>query len=113
MNKRPNFDQLIRLAEHQPEALEAFRKREIEALIDSAPESYQRRLRGLQFQVDAQRQIHKTPMGACVAISKMMHDSLNQLNHYLNAERNHSAADATQVKALNEAARVIPFSPVG
>ena len=80
----PTTDELLKLAQENPEELEALRQREIESLIDSAPASMQRRLRGLQFQIDAKRSTSKTPMAACVAISKMMFDSVYELNDVLN-----------------------------
>lgn len=90
----PSFDELKRWAEHSPERLEAFRSQEIEAIISSAPEHLQRRLRGLQFQVNCQRQLHKSPMGSCIAISKMMHQSLNRLQEAL--------SDLREIKGLRE-----------
>lgn len=80
----PTPDELMTLAKEDPAALEALRQREIESLIESAPATMQRRLRGLQFQIDAKRSASKTPMGACVAISKMMLDSVYELNNVLN-----------------------------
>mgnify|MGYP000091356365 CR=1 FL=1 len=80
----PTTDQLLKLAQENPDALEALRQREIKSLIDSAPASMQRRLKGLQFQIDAKRRASKTPMAACVAISQMMFDSVYELNDALN-----------------------------
>lgn len=80
----PNFEELKHLAKESPEQLDEFLSREVEALIDSAPEEIRARLRGLQFQVDSQRRIHKSPLGSCVAISKMMHESLSRLQSVLN-----------------------------
>ncbi len=102
MNRRESrIDHLFELAKNNPEELERFRQREIEALISNAPPHLQRRLRGLQFQVDCKRRLHPTPMGACVAISQMMLLSMEKLNQALhcgqhltsNGERRSSAAD--------------------
>ena len=82
----PSFDELKALAEQSPEALEAFRTAQVEALIAEAPEPTQRRLRGLQFQIDCQMRRHKTPLGSCIAISQMMHESLLKLNSVLNGQ---------------------------
>lgn len=82
----PHIDQLIHLAKTDPEGLERLRLRHIELLISSAPEPMQRRLRGLQFQIDCQRRLHKHPMGACLSISKMMMDSLQRLNSVLHKD---------------------------
>lgn len=74
------------LAQSNPEALERLRMQEVENVINSAPEHMQRRLRGLQFQIDCKRQAQKSPMAACIVLSKMMHDSLHRLNAVLNGK---------------------------
>ncbi|MGH1485061.1 MAG: DUF3135 domain-containing protein [Cellvibrionaceae bacterium] len=85
MSDFPNFDQLLKLAKEQPEELEKFRQEQVELLINEAPANSQRRLRGLQFQIDAQRQLHEdSPMGACMKISQMMHESFAELRVWLN-----------------------------
>ncbi len=76
-------DTIKEIASYSLEDLEAYRQKEIEALINSAPEKYRRRLRGIQFQVDAQRQKHSNPLNSCAAISSMMYESLNKLNSVL------------------------------
>lgn len=112
MNRRQSrIDQLFELAKNNPEELERYRQREIEALISNAPAHMQRRLRGLQFQVDCKRRLHPTPMGACVAISQMMLQSMEKLNlalhsghtMTLNGERRSSAADIIRFPASPKA----------
>lgn len=83
----PSFDEMKHMAETSPERLEAFRVNEIEALIAQAPEEFRRRLHGLQFQVNCQRRLHKSPMGSCVAISRMMHESLLRLQSVLHGRQ--------------------------
>ena len=51
----PSFDELKKLAQSDPEQLEKLRTELIEDTISSAPAQHQRRLRGLQFQVDMER----------------------------------------------------------
>lgn len=94
------FDDLLKLANDNPEQLENWRKKQVETLISEAPEEYQRRLRGLQFQIDCERQKHSSPMGTCVAISRMMYESMDKLNQALLGE--HASSDETQ-------ADVVPF----
>ncbi len=85
MSDQLNFDKLCELYQTDPEQFEEFRRQEIEKVINSAPESSQKRLRGIQFQVDAKRQINKNaPFVACMEISKMMHESFDELRHNLN-----------------------------
>ena len=111
----PSFDEMVRLAKTDPEALERIRlqliedakglaplrqniqvifqdpysslnpRLKIEDTIAEAPEACHRRLRGLQFQIDMERRRAGNPMGACVRISKMMHDSLYTLRQTLNS----------------------------
>ena len=83
----PNFDELMKLANEKPELLEAFRQQKINEIIENAPVDMRQRLRGLQFQIDCQRRIHKTPLASCLTISKMMCESLNKLNDVLNGHK--------------------------
>ncbi|HBF07931.1 MAG TPA: DUF3135 domain-containing protein [Gammaproteobacteria bacterium] len=93
----------MRLAKEDPEALERLRQEAIEDLISNAPEQHQRRLRGLQFQVDMERQRAKNPMDSCIKISRLMHDSFSKLRDTLNeAQQTHVA----QLKSiLNQKAK--------
>lgn len=77
------FEELSNLS---PAELETIRQREVEACIKRAPERVQRRLRGLQFQIDARRKAHKSPLGACISISQMMQESLQRLHAALQGE---------------------------
>jgi hypothetical protein len=84
MSNWPSFEQMTHLAKNHPEQLEALRKAQVDAIIDNAPREYQQRLRGLQFEIDCKRRLHKNPVGACMEISRMMYESLNRLNRALN-----------------------------
>ncbi|MBK8973204.1 MAG: DUF3135 domain-containing protein [Hahellaceae bacterium] len=75
----PEFDVLLDMASKRPEQLEKLRAELIEDIIASAPERLQRRLRGLQFKVDATRQMSRSPMASCIKVSQMMHESLHDL----------------------------------
>ena len=104
-NPCSNFDEWASLAQTDPAAFEQRRSCLIEDFIQNSPNHLQRRLRGLQFQVDMERRRARTPMGACVRISSMMwdaflgegglRDSLNSLTgvrHVQSASRSsHSA----------------------
>jgi len=83
----PDFDSLAKMAKQNPQEFEALREKLVEQAIASAKESNQRRLRGLQFQIDMTRQKAKTPLAACIQISSLMHDSLAELRDYLNGHR--------------------------
>src|SRR5690606_39491732 len=76
----PEFDELVALAKSDPEALEKLRREKVEEIIESARTAgLKRRLRGLQFQIDAKVRLSRTPMAACVTLSQMMQESLNEL----------------------------------
>ncbi|GAB2196021.1 DUF3135 domain-containing protein [Sessilibacter sp. MAH4] len=80
----PDFDTLMELAKNDPTAFEALREQYINAVIENSPVNMQRRLRGLQFQIDAKRKTSSTPMKACITLSAMMHDSFDRLRRVLN-----------------------------
>lgn len=103
MNTLPSINELIELANTDPDKLEQLRLQEIESLISSAPPHMQRRLRGLQFQIDCQRRLHRTSLGACLAISSMMMESVQQLNKVLQGD------DACADNATHSP-QIIPFS---
>lgn len=101
MSSQFDIEQLLNLAKTDPAALEALRQREIAALIDKAPPHARKRLRGLQFEIDCQRRLHKTPMGACVAISQMMMVSLAKLNAALHGEQPYTQPQRAKVLPLD------------
>ncbi len=84
----PDFDTLKELAENDPEALEALRQQHIERAIAQCPADLRRRLQGLQFQIDAKRQLSANPMQSCIEISRMMHESFENLRKTLNQHLN-------------------------
>ncbi len=89
--KMPDFDTLVKIAQHDPDQLETIRHRLAASTISSAPKPLQQRLRGLQFQIDSTRHTSKTPLAACIRISAMMHESFSELRSALNnpSEKNH------------------------
>lgn len=97
----PPFEKLAVLAAKNPELLEKLRKKAIENLIDSAPEHTRARLQGLQFQIDCHRRVHKNPLATCLTISRMMHDSLRQLNDALNGTTGSAKEEPTAAKILS------------
>ncbi len=77
----PAFDVLLDLARNDPEGLEALRQTLTSSIIDAAPsEANRRRLRGLQFQVDMEREKARTPLAATIRISELMCQSLAELH---------------------------------
>ena len=107
----PSIDEMIELGRTNPQALERIRIDAVESLINSASEPLQRRLRGLQFQIDCQRRLHKCPMGACLSLSSMMLESLDRLNAVLNSELadHHLFSSAPADRPAPLSASVLPF----
>ncbi len=107
----PPFDELKQLANHNPEALEALRQQLIEQTINSAGEDFRRRLRGLQFQIDMERQRASNPLSACLRMSRMMHERLHCMVESLNFSDDSNADALLSRNTANNAgaANVIPF----
>lgn len=99
MNKElPDFDTLKDLAKNDPDSLERLRQEHVAAIINRAPPEIQQRLRGLQFQIDAQRKIHSSPMAACIKISQMMYESFTELRVMLNEVGSPKESKATELE---------------
>jgi len=77
------FDTMMTMAKNDPEAFELLRVQMINNVIDEAPEDNRRRLIGLQWRVDQERRLARTPMGACIRISNMMWESVTGENGLL------------------------------
>ncbi|MCZ6641901.1 MAG: DUF3135 domain-containing protein [Gammaproteobacteria bacterium] len=103
----PDVDTLIEMAQEDPERLELLRRSMMAALIDSAPnEQIKKRLRGLRFKIDMERERAKTPMDACITLSEMMHESLAELHRALvdpqERETNPEKADVVEFPKNND-----------
>lgn len=79
----PDFDTLREMAKNEPEELERLRVALCHRVIDDAPAHAKRRLEGLMFQINAKRDLAKTPLQACEDISSMMHESLQKMQAML------------------------------
>ncbi|MCD8523911.1 MAG: DUF3135 domain-containing protein [Saccharospirillaceae bacterium] len=105
----PPFDELKNLANQNPDALEALRQQLIEKTINSASEDLRRRLRGLQFQIDMERQRASNPLSACLRISRMMHEHLHTLVESLNTADTPEAVSGHSTMPAHLSANIIPF----
>lgn len=101
----PSFDELRELAQRDPIGFEALRAELIEDFILRSPEASQRRLRGLQFVIDARRRTAGSPIKAMMVIQTMMYDSLYGLQQALLFQHQPSAS-STETNS-----RVLPFRP--
>jgi hypothetical protein len=108
-----DFDSLQRLAEEDPASFEATRQAAIEGLIQSFPMENRERMRRLQWRIDQERRLAKSPMGSCIRISRMMWRQL--LGDGGLRDRLGELADSLQggsepTMAGTATARVLPFS---
>ena len=71
-----DFDQWVRLAQEDPDRFEEIRQKKIDGIIESVPEEFRNRIRGLQWQIDQMRQTAKNPMASCIKITTMMWDTV-------------------------------------
>lgn len=71
-----NFDEWMQLAKENPEKFEENRKSAIEAVISSTDGASQKRLEGLQWQIEQMRTSSDNPMSACMRISKLMWENV-------------------------------------
>jgi len=72
-----DFDEWAELAARDPQGFETLRQETIDAAIDRARSTQQRRrLQGLQWRIDMVRQQAKTPLAACVHMYDMMWDKV-------------------------------------
>lgn len=70
------FDDWAEMARQDPDAFEKMRTAAIEGYIESMPAGQQERLRRLQWRIDQERRLARTPMNACIRISRMMWESI-------------------------------------
>lgn len=102
----PAFDVLVDMARNDPQGLEALRRSVTDAVIAAASnESTRRRLEGLQFRVDLERERAHTPLAATIRISEMMCQSLQALH------RSMVAPAVDEPESPPPAAEVLPFAP--
>lgn len=80
-----DFEKWSELANNDPEAFEDYRQKLINNFIKDLPEDKQQRMRCLQWRVDSVRRLAKTPMAACIEISRMMWESVKGENGLLQA----------------------------
>ena len=74
-----DFDRWSKLAKDNPQAFEEQRKAIIDEYISDVPNAVQRdRLERLQWRVEKERELAKSPMDATIRIYDMMWDSLGR-----------------------------------
>jgi hypothetical protein len=79
----PTFEALLALAKEDPVEFEALRDQLCKQIVDQAPEHISRRLKGLQFKINMERRRSKTALKSCLELSKLMNNSLIELDEAL------------------------------
>lgn len=75
----PDFDVLVALHRHDPEAFEAFRRHVLREAIDFAPPVHRASLEQVLTQIETARAAAATPMEAAATAFRMMQDSVVRL----------------------------------
>lgn len=117
MQKGPSFNSVEKdfdwwsdLAKSDPQAFEKMRLAAIEEVIQSAPESQQPRLRGLQWQIDHERRRSSNPLSACMRISNMMWNALLGPGGLLESMKELSGPESEKPSQHNQAmGKVLQF----
>ncbi len=71
-----DFNDWAEMARQDPAGFEAMRLAAIDEFIDNAPAEQRDRLRKLQWRIDQERRLARTPMNACIRISRMTWDNI-------------------------------------
>ncbi|MFK5915615.1 MAG: DUF3135 domain-containing protein [Woeseiaceae bacterium] len=94
-----DFAHWVNLASSDPKKFEQLRQDNISALIDSTSSRHKHRLQGLQWQIDQVRKQHKnSSIGACLAISELMWETLDKLSGRLKFQAKPNLAPPIPVK---------------
>ncbi|TFW09638.1 DUF3135 domain-containing protein [Oxalobacteraceae bacterium OM1] len=76
----PEFDVLVALHQHDPEAFEAFRRHVLKEAVDFAPADQRPALEALLLRIEEERAKASTPMEAVLGATRMMQESVQRLN---------------------------------
>ncbi len=105
-----DFEYWSNLAQEDPASFEAERTELLDEYILTTPVDIQKRLRGLQWQVEQVRNLSGTPMAAYLRLSKMMWESLEGERGLLESIESLKRPASQQVTPANKAsASVLPF----
>lgn len=76
----PEFDVLVALHQHEPEAFEAFRRNMLRQAVDVAPPAHRPALEQLLHRIEEERAAAVTPLEAATKAMRMMADSVGRLH---------------------------------
>lgn len=102
-----DFDAWVKLARENPEEFERQRQATLRASIESAPAEHRKRLEGLQFQIDMERQRSGSALGACIKLNSMMWAGFFRLRKELNGLVEGTAVTGPQQQSPKATAEVI------
>jgi hypothetical protein len=103
-----DFEAWAALAREDPEQFERRRAEEIRKVIDARPD-LRHRLEGLQFRIDAERKLARTPLKACLRISTLMWNSFYDLKRELEDASGGHGTPASQSASPPRDAEIIPL----
>jgi len=107
-----DFDYWKDLSELDAAAYEERRTEMLEALIASAPEGQQRRLRGIQFELDSKRNMSESALESCMQMSTRMWASFDSMRTNLSVLARPESVTADDWEAVQKptaSAQVISF----
>lgn len=91
-----DFNEWSSLARTDPEGFARRRLSRIQWVIERAPERSRDRLNGLQFRIDAECRLARTPLKACLRLSSMTWDSFFDLKEALASFSEHATPHVLQ-----------------
>ena len=108
-----DFDFWSGMAHKAPYSFEAMRVAAINEFIDSVPMEKREHLRRLQWRIDQERRLARTPMAACQRISRMMlHSALGEngmLDHIQELCGLMENRPVARPKPIRKSGQVLPF----
>ncbi len=106
-----DFDDWASLADADPDAFERLRRELIEDFIDSAPPDRRERLRCLQWRIEQERARSRTPLGACIRITRMMWERVTSSGGLVEQLQNLSSSLEHPGRSSVRSAQVMEFRP--
>jgi len=76
----PDFDVLVSMYRHEPEAFEAFRRHVLRQAVEQAPAHHRPSLEQLLERIEEARTSAETPYDAAAGAMQMMQDSVGRLH---------------------------------
>ncbi|MCE9550634.1 MAG: DUF3135 domain-containing protein [Betaproteobacteria bacterium] len=104
-----DFDAWAMLARTAPDDFEQQRRAVVESQISRSDNV--RRLRGLQWRIDIERERAHTPLKSCLRLSIMMWDAFVDLNNVLSTFVGNACESTSASSHSTESAKIIYLAP--